>query len=52
MEGVPRYIVERQLVHFDKVHPDYGAGVRKAIAEQGRDDAEASLSTSHSAAAE
>ena len=52
MQGVPQFIVDRQLAHFDKVHADYGAGVRKAIAEQSRDDAEASLSTSHSAAAE
>ena len=52
MYGVPDFIVERQLGHFDKVHADYGAGVRKAIEAQTRDDAEASLSTSHSAAAE
>ena len=30
MGGVPEDIVDRQLAHFDKVHPDYGAGVRKA----------------------
>jgi catalase len=52
MQGVPQFIVDRQLGHFDKVHPDYGAGVRKALAAQTKDDAEASLSTSHSAAAE
>ncbi len=51
MQGVPEFIVERQLAHFDKVDPAYGAGVRKALAEQGRDDAQASLTTSHSAAA-
>ncbi|MFD2237157.1 catalase [Aureimonas populi] len=52
MQGVPQFIVDRQLAHFDKVHPDYGAGVRKAIEVQTRDDAEQSLTTSHSAAAE
>jgi catalase len=31
MQGVPDFIVERQLALFDKVHPDYGAGVRKAL---------------------
>lgn len=33
MQGVPEFIVERQLGHFEKVHPDYAAGVRKALAE-------------------
>ena len=32
MGGVPAEIVERQCQHFDKVHKDYGAGVRKAVA--------------------
>jgi len=31
MQGVPDEIVERQLGHFEKVHPDYAAGVRKAL---------------------
>ena len=31
MQGVPEYIVERQLGHFEKVHPDYAAGVRAAL---------------------
>jgi len=31
MGGVPDAIIQRQLGHFDKVHPDYGAGVRKAL---------------------
>jgi catalase len=31
MEGVPDAIVERQLGHFEKVHPDYAAGVRAAL---------------------
>jgi catalase len=34
MAGVPRGIVARQLVLFDKVHPDYGAGVRAALEGQ------------------
>jgi len=33
MQGVPQFIIERQLGHFEKVHPDYAAGVRKALAE-------------------
>ncbi len=33
MGGVPGEIIERQLAHFDKVHPDYGNGVRKALKE-------------------
>ncbi len=31
MQGVPAEIVERQLAHFDKADPAYGAGVRAAI---------------------
>jgi catalase len=31
MQGVPREIVERQLAHFDKADPAYGAGVRAAL---------------------
>ncbi|WP_278971133.1 catalase, partial [Bartonella apis] len=31
MEGVPDFIIERELGHFEKVHPDYAAGVRAAI---------------------
>ncbi|NLH83298.1 MAG: catalase [Phyllobacteriaceae bacterium] len=32
MAGVPEFIVERQLALFEKVHPDYAAGVRAALA--------------------
>ncbi len=32
MTGIPRHIEERQLVHFDRIHPDYGNGVRRALA--------------------
>jgi catalase len=32
MTGVPQFIVERQLGHFDKADPAYGAGVRVALA--------------------
>lgn len=31
MGGVPKEIVERQLAHFEKVHPDYAEGVRRAL---------------------
>ncbi|MCA9237863.1 MAG: catalase, partial [Planctomycetales bacterium] len=31
MQGVPEEIVERQLGHFQRVHPDYAAGVRAAL---------------------
>ncbi len=31
MAGVPGEIIERQLVHFDRVHKDYGNGVRAAL---------------------
>ncbi len=31
MAGVPEMIVERQLALFDKVHPEYGAGVRAVL---------------------
>lgn len=34
MEGVPDFIIERQLGHFEKVHPDYAAGVRAALAKK------------------
>ena len=33
MGGIPEEIAERPIALFDKVHPDYGAGVRKARAE-------------------
>ncbi len=31
MGGVPENIIARQLAHFEKVHPDYAAGVRAAL---------------------
>jgi catalase len=31
MDGVPSYIVERQLGHFHKADPDYAAGVARAM---------------------
>lgn len=31
MEGVPQNIIDRQLGHFDKADPAYGAGVRAAL---------------------
>ena len=33
MQGVPHNIIERQLGLFEKVHPDYAAGVRAALAD-------------------
>ncbi|WDR05316.1 catalase [Devosia rhodophyticola] len=33
MEGVPDAIIARQLAHFEKIHPDYAAGVSAARAE-------------------
>jgi len=32
MQGVPEFIIERQLGHFAKVHPQYAAGVRETLA--------------------
>ena len=43
MGGVPEDIVERQLAHFDKVHPDYGNGVRRALVGGGRQGAAGDL---------
>ncbi|MGJ0286754.1 catalase [Aliarcobacter cryaerophilus] len=31
MAGVPRNIVDRQIALFEKVHPDYASGVKKAL---------------------
>lgn len=31
MQGVPQPVIDRQLGHFEKVHPDYAAGVREAL---------------------
>ncbi|MCD9186347.1 MAG: catalase [Pyrinomonadaceae bacterium] len=33
MDGVPQFIIERQLEHFTKADEAYGAGVRKALEE-------------------
>jgi len=35
MKGVPAFIKERQCKLFDQVHPEYGAGVRKALEAAG-----------------
>jgi catalase len=35
MAGVPTFIIDRQLAHFDKADKAYGAGVRAALAEHG-----------------
>ncbi|TCT03263.1 catalase [Aquabacter spiritensis] len=39
MWGIPEAIAERQLGHFDKVHPEYGAGVRAALEAMTREKA-------------
>ena len=31
MGGVPKDILERALGHFEKIHKDYAAGIRKAL---------------------
>ena len=31
MKGVPDFIIDRQLAHFEQIHPDYAAGVKSAI---------------------
>jgi len=33
MQGVPEEIIDRQLVEFGKVHPDYAAGVKTAVSK-------------------
>ncbi|MFV3076070.1 catalase [Niveispirillum fermenti] len=38
MDGVPDFIVQRQLGHFAKVHPDYAAGVARALGVTMRSD--------------
>lgn len=35
MKGVPREIIQRQLVHFDKADTAYGEGVRRALRQAG-----------------
>ncbi|MGO1119349.1 catalase [Rhodovibrionaceae bacterium A322] len=36
MAGVPDAIIARQLAHFDKADPAYGAGIAKALGRQGQ----------------
>jgi catalase len=36
MQGVPDEIIERQLGHFEQVHPDYAAGVRAALSSMAK----------------
>ncbi|MFG1462457.1 catalase [Xanthobacter sp. DSM 24535] len=36
MWGIPQEIADRQIGHFEKVHPEYGAGVREALAHMTR----------------
>jgi len=35
MGGVPQFIIERQLGHFEKADPAYASGVREALAAKG-----------------
>ncbi len=39
MQGVPEEIIQRQLGHFHKVHPDYGKGVAEALGVTAKLDA-------------
>ena len=39
MAGIPGFIADRQIAHFEKVHPEYGAGVRKALSNVTWDEA-------------
>ncbi|MDI9313831.1 MAG: catalase [Hydrotalea sp.] len=34
MQGVPQAIIDKQCQHFDKADPEYGKGVRAALAKQ------------------
>jgi catalase len=36
MQGVPQFIIDRQLAHFDKADPAYGASVRAGLAKAGK----------------
>ncbi|HLH12248.1 MAG TPA: catalase [Methylovirgula sp.] len=41
MIGIPQEIIERQLGHLQKVHPDYASGVRQALARLAEENAAA-----------
>ncbi|PTQ12823.1 catalase [Sphingomonas oleivorans] len=43
MQGVPQFIVDRQLGHFEKIAPEYAAGVRDALARLAGSAEEAAL---------
>ena len=32
LHGIPQVIIDRQMKHFEAVHPDYAAGVRETLA--------------------
>jgi len=44
MKGVPQFIIERALTHFDRIDPAYGAGIRKALAHGGDAEVQATRS--------
>lgn len=52
MDGVPEEIVERQLGHFARIHPDYADGVRAARVALKARHASDTISDKESAAAE
>ncbi|MGA9138468.1 MAG: catalase [Methylovirgula sp.] len=39
MFDIPQEIIDRQIGHFQKVHPDYAAGVREALAHMTKEKA-------------
>ena len=38
LHGIPDFIIERQMTHFEAVSPDYAAGVRDALAHTSKED--------------
>lgn len=36
MYGIPQFIIDRQLAHFDKADPAYGQGVREALLKKAK----------------
>ncbi|MDI7774161.1 catalase [Asticcacaulis sp. EMRT-3] len=45
MKGVPDFIIERALGHFDRIDPAYGAGIRQALKTGGDAAVEATRDT-------
>ena len=38
MHGIPQFIIDRQMPHFEAVDPSYAEGVRRALASMDKDD--------------